>query len=74
MRRRVDTADFRALEEAKVIVDRAFGSEGTQWFPDELNDLHEAASALARAISSLRQETAIRAIAHRIILATAGRP
>jgi len=66
MKRRVNTEDFRSLGNAKEIVDRAFDSD-TQWFPDELSDLHAVSSALARTLSSLEQETAIQAIAHRII-------
>jgi len=71
MQRTVDTDDFLSLQEAKRLVDGAFGG-GTAWYPDEQADLHGASSALARVIAELRRETPIRAIARRLATAYGG--
>jgi len=57
------------LAQAKNIVDAAFSSEGTDWFRTEQMDLHDASSAMARLLDSLRQETPVKAIASRIMTA-----
>jgi len=72
MKRAVDTSDFLDLQEAKRLVDGAFGG-GTAWYPDEQADLHGASSALARVIVELRKETPVMAIARRLASA-GGRP
>lgn len=69
MQRRVDPDDHRSLVQAKGIIDDAFSSEGTDWFPAEQADLHDASSAMARLLDSLRQEAPVKAIAARIVVA-----
>lgn len=73
MQRRVDPEDYRSLTRAKGIIDDAFSGGGTDWFPGEQVDLHDAASAVARLLDSLQQETPIKAIASRIVTADWGR-
>lgn len=68
MQRKVDTDDFRSLQEAKRLIDEAFRG-GTAWYPDEQAELHGASSALARVIAELRREAPARAAARRLAAA-----
>lgn len=69
MHRRVDQNDYRGLVRAKGIIDNAFSSDDTDWLQAEQMDLHDASTAVARLLDSLRQETAVRAIASNIVTA-----
>lgn len=66
MQRGVDARDHRALAEVLRVLGELFDSPGTDWFPDEQQDLHAAIASVGRVVESVGKETAVEAIARRV--------
>jgi len=67
MQRKVDARDYRALSDLRRVLSELFNSAGTDWFPDEQMDFHDAMSSVGRILGSLEKETAVRTVARRIL-------
>jgi len=67
MRRKVDARDYRALSDVRRVLHELFESAGTDWFPEEQMDFHDAMSSVGRILGSLEREEAVRSTARRIL-------
>jgi len=73
MQRKVDARDHRALAEVRRVLSELFESGGTDWFPDEQQDLHAAIAIVGRLVDSVGKETAVEVLARRLAARGAAR-